>query len=238
MKKIFFVLFLGVLMTNASFSQMSFSGNSIKKSAFDLTEKKTNLFEDNAITSKIVITDEDNDMTKKRRRRGGRRSGGGDFNLLWYTREGLTIPIGGLADYASLGFFGQLNIEGVFQNKFAIGISFGYYVYPGNTITMDDGYGGTMSISADPSYVLPVVGTFKYFLMEDEFKPYVGADLGLMFHGSAGNGSITKFGGTPRVGFLYYFAERYLVGLDASCNLLTDGVALNIGLQLGYVFGN
>lgn len=70
-----------MFMANNTFSQMSFSGNKLKKSSFDLTEKKANFTENTSLDSKVVISDEDNDMLKKRRKkRGGRRGGGGDFS--------------------------------------------------------------------------------------------------------------------------------------------------------------
>ncbi|NVN95687.1 MAG: DUF3575 domain-containing protein [Bacteroidetes bacterium] len=81
MKKTLLLVCLGMFMANITFSQMSFSGNKLKKSAFDLTEKKANFNEDNSLTTKVVITDEDNDMMKKRRKKGGHRGGGsGDYS--------------------------------------------------------------------------------------------------------------------------------------------------------------
>ena len=55
MKKIYFLLFVGMFIANTSFSQMSFKGNTLKKSAFDLTEKKANFIDDNTNTSKVEV---------------------------------------------------------------------------------------------------------------------------------------------------------------------------------------
>ncbi|MFZ4740528.1 MAG: hypothetical protein ACOYLE_05140 [Bacteroidales bacterium] len=234
MKKNLLLICLAMFIANTSFSQMSFSENMLKKSTFNFSEKKMSAFDGNATSSKVVITDEENDMMKKRRKRGGRSGGGGDFSFLSYSRLGVTIPIGALSDAANLGFLWQGMMEGVIQNKFGVGISFGYFIYFGKEISGP--YGNTMT--QEPAYVMPLAATFKYFLMEDDFKPYIGADLGVMFLGRDGYDSETKFGGTPRAGFIYSFADYYLIGFDVSANIVENGNGINFGLQFGYVFGN
>ncbi len=237
MKKITFMLFVSLLLTLGASAQMSFTGNSLKKSAFDLNSDEKTVFKEKNTDSKIFISDEDNDTDKKRRKKRGRRGGSGDFALMLYSRIGLTVPIGSLSDYSGMGFMAQGTIEGLISNKFAVGITYGYYVYSGKSITIDDGFGGTFTGDGVASIVMPIAATFKYFFMEDEFKPYAGADIGIMFAGSTGFME-TKFGGTLRGGFLYNFGEKYLVGFDGSCNLVPDAVGISFGIQFGYVFGN
>jgi len=117
MKKIYFLLFLGLFMANNTFSQMSFKGNTLKKSAFDLTEKKANFTEDNSLTTKVVITDEDNDMMKKRRKkRGGRRGGGGD-----YSNSIKTNPLSMI-----FGYFGAM-YERKINDNMSLGLTLGLY---------------------------------------------------------------------------------------------------------------
>jgi hypothetical protein len=234
MKKILLILCLGMFIANSSFSQMHFTENTLKKSAFNLSGEKSDVPGKNTATSKVVITDEENDLMKKRRKRGGRSGGGGDFSLLSYSRLGVTIPIGALSDAANLGFLWQGMIEGVIQNKFGVGISFGYFIYFGKEIPGP--YGNTMT--PEPAYVMPLAASFKYFFMEDDFRPYIGADLGVMFTGRDGYDSETKFGGSPRAGFIYSFADYYLIGLDVSTNIVENGNGINFGLQFGYIFGN
>ncbi len=103
--------------TNNTFSQMSFSGNTLKKSAFDLTEKKANFIDDNSSTTKVVITDEEDDMLKKRRkRRGGRRGGGGDYS------NSITIkPV-----FMIFGIF-SLEYERKIADNMSLGLGLGYY---------------------------------------------------------------------------------------------------------------
>ncbi|MFZ4740527.1 MAG: DUF3575 domain-containing protein [Bacteroidales bacterium] len=117
MKKTLLLVCLGMFITNITFSQMSFTGNKLKKSAFDLTEKKANFTEDNSLTSKVVITDEDNDMMKKRRKkRGGRRGGGGDYS------NSITIkPV-----FMIFGIF-SLEYERKIADNMSLGLGLGYY---------------------------------------------------------------------------------------------------------------
>ena len=247
MKKITLTVLLGMFTIGCAFSQMSFNGSKLTKSAFDLTvSSDEQTVKDNpTVDTKIVITDKVEEAMKHRRHS---HHGGGDFQLLLYSRFGATIPLGNMSDWGSTGFFALGTIEGIIQNQFSIGLSYGYYYYPGKTFTSQvpvydpftgalTGYQTESGTNPDMA-VMPISATFKYFLGTEEFKPYVGADVGVAFIASAGGGSETKFGFTPRAGFMYIFAESYMVGVDASCNLVQDGSSINIGLQFGYVFGN
>jgi len=119
-------------MTNITFSQMSFSGNKLKKSAFDLTEKKANFTEDNSLTSKVVITDEDNDMMKKRRKkRGGRRGGGGD-----YSNSIKTNPLSMI-----FGVFGA-QYERKIGDNMSLGLTLGFYSRSTGALGMEYNYSG------------------------------------------------------------------------------------------------
>jgi len=121
-------------------------------------------------------------------------------------------------------------------------------VYPGKTTTTQvpiyDPLSGALlgtqaeTVTNPDMAVVPISATFKYFLGTEEFKPYVGADVGVAFITSSEGGSETKFGFTPRAGFMYIIADNYMVGVDASCNLVQDGSSINFGIQLGYLFGN
>ncbi len=81
MKKITFLLFFGLFILSNTHAQMSFSGNSLEKSAFNLDEKRASFTENLNSDSKILISDEENDMLKKRRKKRGRGRGrGGDYS--------------------------------------------------------------------------------------------------------------------------------------------------------------
>jgi hypothetical protein len=78
MKKIFFLLCIGLFMANTVFSQMSINGNAVKKSAFVLNPNKTELL--NLADNKILISTEEKEMMAKRRRsRSSSSSDGGAF---------------------------------------------------------------------------------------------------------------------------------------------------------------
>ncbi|NVN95686.1 MAG: hypothetical protein HXX18_10435 [Bacteroidetes bacterium] len=100
MKKIYFLLFLGMFMINNTFSQMSFKGNSTQKSAFDLTEKKLNMLNNKNLDTKVLITAEENDMMAKRRRSSRSRGSSSEGGL--YASFGLGYGLG----------LGSQNIDG------------------------------------------------------------------------------------------------------------------------------
>ena len=246
MKKFTLTVLLGIFTIGCAFSQMSFNGNKLTKSALSITANsdEQTVKEIPMMNSKIVITNEEEETMRRRKH----SHGGGDFQLLSYSRFGVTIPTSTLSDWTGTGFFALGTIEGIISNQFSVGLSFGYYVYPGKSydisVPIYDPFTGvqigtqTESGTYPNMAVIPVSGTFKYFLSTEEFKPYVGADLGVAFITAAGGGSETKFGFTPRAGFMYLIADSYMVGVDASYNVVQDGSSVSIGLQLGYVFGN
>ena len=132
MKKFYFLLFLGMFLTNTTFSQMSFNGNSLKKSAFDLTAKKANFIDNSSTDKKIVITDEDNDMLKKRRKkRGGHRGGGGDFSN--------SIKVNPLN--MIFGRFG-LQYERKIADNMSLGLTLGFYSQSTGVVGLEYKYSG------------------------------------------------------------------------------------------------
>jgi hypothetical protein len=82
MKKITFLLFVSLILTMCANAQMSFTGNSLKKSAFDLNTDDKTVFNDKTADSKVFISDEDNDTDKKRRKKRGRGRRGGFENSI------------------------------------------------------------------------------------------------------------------------------------------------------------
>lgn len=117
MKKITILLFVGMLLTVSAYSQMSFKGNSLKKSGFDLSEQKTSILEEKITDSKILISDEDNDVAKKRRKKGrGRRGGGGDFS-----NSIKTNPLSMI-----FGYFGAMYERKIGDNM-SLGLTLGLY---------------------------------------------------------------------------------------------------------------
>ena len=96
MKKILFLICLGIFVANTGFSQMSFTGNALKKSSFDLTEKKAIILNNNFSDSKILIATEENDLTAKRRRssRGKGRGRDGSSEGGVYVSFGLGYGLG------------------------------------------------------------------------------------------------------------------------------------------------
>jgi len=233
MKIFYIIVFLSMLIPENSFAQMRFNGKDVQISSFDLMIGKSNLYNKKLLQKNRSIVDNQNDILKKRKGRGNRR-GSGDLGFLSYSRIGISIPDGSLAINANTGFFWQGMLETVIEDNFALGISFGYFVYPGAKVL--DAYGNMNALEL--SYVMPLAATFKYFLLDDSFKPYIGADFGFMFAGIAGNKAVTKFGYTPRAGFLLSFADYYLFGIDVSGNVTGIGNSYNLGIQFGYVFGN
>ena len=117
MKKITFALLFGLFLSFGAYSQMSFTGNTLKKSAFDLSSQKKSILDENNSDSKIFISDEDNDLTKKRRKKGrGRRGGGGDFS------NSITIkPL-----FMIFGVF-SLEYERKIADNMSLGLGLGYY---------------------------------------------------------------------------------------------------------------
>jgi len=84
MKKIFLLLFLSIVILNSSFSQMSFKGSCILKSAFNLNEDKANFSKEKISDNKVLIVDEKNEhliRSKNSIRRGGTIEGGPFINI-------------------------------------------------------------------------------------------------------------------------------------------------------------
>jgi hypothetical protein len=213
---------------------MCFNNNSIINSNFGIKENKNNFLNTNNTTHKVVISEGLNGGLKKRSKYS--ISEDDNLNFLIYTRDGISVPLGKYSDALNFGIYSQGIIEVLFQNKFAAGISIGEYFYFGNFFPTDNGV--NLNSSQSPfSNVFNLAATLKYFLLEDNFKPYIGVDLGLFLKSVDLQYEFrTTFGGTPRIGFNYYIAEILFVGLDASCNIDDNFNDISIGVQIGFIF--
>lgn len=78
--------------TTDTFSQMIYNQRNISKSAFDLTSKKATFLSKQFTDTKVIIGDENNDLTAKRRRSSRRRGGSSEGGL--YVSFGLGYGLG------------------------------------------------------------------------------------------------------------------------------------------------
>lgn len=132
MKKITFFVFVSLILTLGASAQMSFTGNSLKKSAFDLNSEEKPGFNEKTTASKVFISDEDNDTDKKRRKRRGRgRRGGSDFSNSIKTNPLSLI-------------FGNLGVmyERKINDNMSLGLTAGMYFNNVNAIFMESKYSG------------------------------------------------------------------------------------------------
>jgi hypothetical protein len=132
MKKITFALLFGLFLSFGTYSQMSFTGNTLKKSAFDLSSQKKSILDENNSDSKIFISDEDNDLTKKRRKKGrGRRGGGGD-----YSNSIKTNPLALI--FGTIGVMYERKIN----DNMSLGLTVGMYFNNLDAFTLESKYSG------------------------------------------------------------------------------------------------
>ncbi len=243
MKKIYLLLFLGMFLTNTSFSQMSFEGNKLKKSAFDLTEKKANFIDDNAIDSKIVIADEENDMLKKRRKKkGGRRGGGGD-----YSNSIKTNPLSMI-----FGTFGA-QYERKIGDNMSVALTLGFYSRSTGILGMEYSYSG-FSINPEFRYYFEeaiegwYVSPYVTFTMINEKMAFTGYEEFnnkiTVFGGGAVGGrqwiwggfTLDLYAGVGYTSMSYTYDDKYDENMIFASGLSFSGVLPVFGAAIGYSF--
>lgn len=135
----------------------------------------------------------------------------------------LGIPSGNWSNGYGIGFGVDGRYEAPIQDKLNWTASLGYFSFAGKTY---QGFSFS-SISA-----VPVVGGIKYYFQQSNKGFYGAADLGLYFLSasySGANGSTTRFGFAPALGYRmdkFDFSLRY--------NAVTDFSYM--GLRAAYIF--
>ncbi len=240
MKKNFFLVLLGMFMINTAFSQMSFKGNTIQKSAFDLTEKKANFLEGNSSDSKVFISDEEDDMTRRRRRS---RRGGGDYNnSLKMNPLSMIFGVFGvqyerkISDNISLGLTTGLysrstGIAGAMEYKYS-GFSFGpecrYYFDE----AIEGWYGSAF-------FTLTMINEKMSFTGSEDMNNKITVYGGGVVAGHQwiwGGFTLDVFGGVGYTDMSYTYDDDFTEGTVLEGGLSFSGVLPSIGTSIGYSF--
>ena len=128
MKKITLAILLGMFTFGCAFSQMSFNGSKLSKSAFSLTtaSEEKSVKENTPSDAKVLITDESEELTKSRKRRSSR--GGSYSNCI------RTNPLSMIFGYYGLSFEHKL------ADNMSAGLTLGLYSH---SISLSLGGAGT-----------------------------------------------------------------------------------------------
>ena len=153
----------------------------------------------------------------------------------------LTIPVGDLGDYRSLGFSAHAMLGYMIARSILLQLSVGYVSFSEkNSIEgIDNGY----------SWV-PIAFALNYlFSPGKKFMPYVGLALGLyLIHQSfsyslfgtsiSGSDNTTKFGIAPRIGAFYVASAAVLLSLSLNYHLVfTEGSSTSaLGIMFGFMY--
>ncbi len=117
--------------------------------------------------------------------------------------------------------------------KIRVGANFGYYFK-----NVNDQFGIWYS-----TFITPITGLFEYSFTENDFSPYVGADLGLYRIGASLGGltiAFNGFGAAPVAGFNYNLSERFAINTHAKYHFIMiegetiQALSINAGLAVKF----
>lgn len=254
MKKITFLLFVSLLLTLGASAQMSFTGNSLKKSAFDLNSDDKPGFNEKTSASKVFISDEDNDTDKKRRKRRGRgrRGGGGDYSNVIK------------ANPLSL-LFGTIGVtyERKINDNMSLGLTAGFYMRDMSVMTLSSKYSG-FNFSPEFRYYFDnavegwfVAGYVSYTAITNTQKYTDGTPITVDVDGNDvleisntmsvisggafggrqwvwGGFALDVYGGLSYSTVSWSYDKNYVQGLGGGISL--EGIFPVLGTAIGYAF--
>lgn len=150
---------------------------------------------------------------------------------------GPQIPMGDFGDAYNIGFGGNVVGKYMLNDNMAIGLNIGYNSFGSDV----DGVSSSM---------MPITALYEYHFGENEFKPYIGADLGLYnyswkmeidmpFVGKTKiDDSKMYFGFAPTAGVLYGLSDKFgLCGNVKYHIITTEGSSSSfLGINVGGIF--
>lgn len=140
-------------------------------------------------------------------------------------QAGAAVPTGSLSDVAKLGWGGQANLEYPVIPSLNLSASVGYYLW-GAKGDLPEGFDYTLS-------TIPVLVGAKYLLLEGDFHPYLGADMGVHFMNTKQtiinlggtkldtDNSETNFGFAPMAGVRLHMPPNLDLDLNLTYNIIT-----------------
>ena len=149
----------------------------------------------------------------------------------------VAFPTGDMSDGVGIGIGGTVTGLYEFTKNISAGVQTGY-----TSFAEKDNNGVTFS-------VIPITAVGKYYFSESNFKPYIGADLGLYLLKAKASVSVsdytfsasateTDFGVAPAVGFEYILSDK--LSLDANAkytDIFTSGSwTTYFGINVGLVY--
>lgn len=107
------------------------------------------------------------------------------------------------------------------------GVNFGYY---GKTTTIFN--------TKIRSFIMPIVGSFEFILLDSQLAPYVGIDAGIYSMGASSSGNTNSkayFGAAPVLGVDFSLTDKLLLNANLKYHFLPkenlkDGFGFNIGI--------
>ena len=142
----------------------------------------------------------------------------------------LVLPMGDFGDAFKTSFGFNVGGKYMLNDKMAVGANIGYVMLQPET-----------KISGVTYSMMPIVGSFTYYLGGEGFKPYAGIDLGYYIIKASGGGisiSTSDFGFAPTVGFEYGFSDKLSLDVNAKYHyIMSDPDASSaVGIIIGIAY--